>query len=244
MPKRFEEEMATLLAGYKQFRQRYFAQNEHVFKKLASQGQKPKTMIISCSDSRVDPSIILDCSPGEIFAVRNVANLVPTYFDRPKNESIGAALEFAVRYLGVQQIIVLGHSSCGGIKTLMEMDPTQSNEDKTSPEKTFIQDWVKIAKDAKDKTQAAHKDLPAAEKAKICEEQALLVSLKNLETYPWIKIKMQTGELSLHAWRFDIRAGLIQRYNQDTTHFEDLNPANLEAKQAAPTGATFIASKL
>jgi carbonic anhydrase len=227
MPKRFEEEWNALIAGYKKFRERYFAHDHHIFEKLAKQGQHPKTMVISCSDSRVDPSIILSCAPGDIFVVRNVANLVPPFNDKPRNNSIGAALEFAVRYLEVQNIVVLGHSYCGGIKALLESKNTQA-QNEISSEEIFIQDWVKIAEPVRDQVLETCKDQPHSTQAKACEEQVLLLSLKNLETYPWIHHKVKSGNLSLHAWRFDINDGIIQYYNQASKKFEDLSPENLK----------------
>ncbi len=226
MPKRYEEEWNALITGYKKFRERYFAKEQHIFEKLASEGQQPKTMVISCSDSRVDPSIILSCSPGDIFVARNVANLVPPFHDKPRNNSIGAALEFAVRFLQVQNIIVLGHSHCGGIKALLE-----SKEDKTqsesSQEERFIYDWVKIAEPVKNTVLENYNAKPFKEQAKACEEQSLLLSLENLKTYPWIKNKISTGEIVLHAWRFDINDGVIQYYDQTSNKFEDLKAEDL-----------------
>ena len=227
MLERNQDTLAKLTVGYKKFREGFFSQNTEIFKNLATQGQKPKIMFISCSDSRVNTTTIMSCEPAEIFKVKNVANLVPSYFDKLKNMEIGAALEFAVRHLQVQHIIVMGHSGCGGIKALLESDTAEPGVKPPTTESGFIKNWVQIAKEARDKTLNKSKDLSSDERAKFCEEQALLVSMRNLETYPWIQLKIKAGELFLHAWRFDIGHGLIQCYNPNSKIFEELKSTDL-----------------
>jgi carbonic anhydrase len=236
MPKRYKEELESLIVGYSKFRERYLFKDFRMFTKLATHGQHPKTMFISCSDSRVDPYHILNCEPGDIFVFRNVANLVPHYEDRPKNEGIGAALEFAVRILKVQQIIVLGHSHCGGIKALMESDTAESKEKSPSLETQFIKDWVKVAAKARDKVFFTAKHLSPEQQAKELEEQALLVSYDNLKTYPWIHEAMEAQKLAIHLWRFDLREGKIKFFDFDSKVFEDL-PSKYDEKSKA-TSAT------
>lgn len=212
-------EIERFLHGYQQFREKYFAKNKKnsLYKKLVREGQSPKTMVIACSDSRVDPSIILGSEPGELFVVRNVANLVPPYDNDPKHHGTSAALEFAVQTLGVNHIIVLGHSHCGGIRALLAA-PIQAHTQGNS----FISSWMNIANVAKAKVLAEYRDAPVAQQEKTCEEQSLRISLKNLLTFPWIHEKVTAGMLSLHAWRFDLSTGIIQHFNTKTQAFEDL----------------------
>lgn len=211
--------LEKLLQGYQQFREKYFSHSLLAagFKTLVKNGQQPKVMLISCSDSRVDPSVIFDCEPGDLFVVRNVANLVPPCDPHPRHHSTSAALEFAVKHLGVQHIIVLGHSQCGGIKALMETDDGESAE---KEHKSFIYNWVQIAAGAKHHVLEAYAHAHPAEQAQHCEEEALRVSFQNLQTFPWILEKVQAGALHIHAWRLDLETGNLQRLASDTDAFE------------------------
>lgn len=212
-------EINRLIQGYEQFRNQYF-NNPHniLYEDLVKNGQNPKTMVIACSDSRVDPSIILNSSPGELFVVRNVANLVPPFDNDPKHHGTSAALEFAVQGLKVENIVILGHSHCGGIRALLSEDkkligPKQAD---------FISSWMSIAKEAKEKALAECKKQPIDHKEKICEEHSLAISMNNLLTFPWIEEKVKLGLLALHAWRFDLTNGVLQRFNPESKKFEDL----------------------
>ncbi len=211
-------EIARLIQGYEDFRTQYFnnPQNE-LYKKLVKNGQSPKTMVVACSDSRVDPSIILNCAPGQLFVVRNVANLVPPFDNDPKHHGTSAALEFAVQTLKVQNIIVLGHSHCGGIRALL------AKNKKTAPAQTdFISSWMSIVKEAREKALSESTQHTLEEQAKLCEEQALAISLRNLHSFPWIQEKVNLNLLYLHAWRFDLANGLLQQFNPNSEQFEDL----------------------
>lgn len=217
-----EQDMNRFLKGYQKFRAHYFSKDRKspLYKKLLREGQSPKIMVIACSDSRVDPSIILGALPGELFVVRNVANLVPPFDNNPKHHGTSAALEFAVQVLGVSHIIVLGHSHCGGIQALLK--PLQ---DQQAPrEHNFITSWMNIASAAREKVSQCCQDQPPEVQAKLCEEESLLISLNNLRTFPWIDSRVQAGLLSLHAWHFDLRTGVIEQFNQAHQQFEELCP--------------------
>jgi carbonic anhydrase len=209
-------EIKQFIAGYKRFRARYFCEKKinPLYKKLVAEGQSPNTMVVTCSDARVDPSIILDVLPGELFVVRNVANLVPPYDDDPKHHGTSAALEFAVQTLKVRHIIVLAHSHCSGIRTLLETSLTQKS--------SFLASWMSIAQAAKEHVVKHYPDLSLAQQAELCEQNALLISLKNLHTFPWIQDKITAGQLSLHAWRFDLASGVISQFNERLNQFESL----------------------
>lgn len=201
-----------LISGYKDFFQQYFAGNDPTYKTLA-EGQSPKALIIACSDSRVDPSVITRSTPGEIFVIRNVANLVPPYqpFDKAYHGT-SAAIEFAVRNLNVRHIVLLGHSRCAGIRALI-----QGHE--SGGEYSFIDPWMDIAKDAKEVVYREHGHRSIDEQARICEEEALKISLQNLLTFPYVVDKVEKGELRLHAWHFDVVSGALYQYRKEDTTF-------------------------
>lgn len=210
------QEINRLISGFKSFRSKYFEDNKNgLYKELYLKGQSPNVMVIGCSDSRVDPSTLFNCAPGELFVVRNVANLVPPCDNTPRHHGTSAALEFAVQTLKIKHIIVLGHSQCGGIRALLESPDI-------SKENSFIASWMHMVDSAKEKTLQQYQNQPYEQQEKICEEESLLISLKNLHTFPWIEDKVKTNCLSLHAWRFDLSTGLIDEYNDQSGEFEGL----------------------
>jgi len=239
-------EIERLVRGYEKFRAKYFndPQND-LYKTLVKQGQKPKTMVVACSDSRVDPSILLNSAPGQLFIVRNVANLVPPWDPEVSHDGAktlhyhgtSAALEFAVRDLKVENLVLLGHSHCGGIRALLKTD----NQSKASRAKDFITRWMNIAEAARKKVFTACKKQSLEKQARRCEEEALIVSLKNLLTFPWIAEKVDAGKLQLHAWHFDLSTGILQGFNPRSNKFEDLkhgartrNSPSLRAQRGNP----------
>ncbi len=202
-----------LLDGFKRFQKEYFGDDNQLYASMKD-GQPAKTLMISCCDSRVDPAILTDCDPGDLFIVRNVANLVPPCDDDGHHHGTSAALEFAVNNLEVENIIIMGHASCGGIKALWEDDGSQNSK--------FIHSWVSIAQSAKnwvkDKLTTAEPDV----QLKACEQRAILESLANLMTFSCVQSGVEEGTLSLHGWYFDISAGELLCYNSETGAFEAL----------------------
>ncbi len=190
--------MERLIEGFRRFRETYYEQNRSLFDALARHGQSPKALIISCCDSRVDPGLIFSAGPGDAFVVRNVANLVPPY--EPSNELHGtsAAIEFAVQSLEVEHIVLLGHESCGGIKALIEGRQAGGE---------FIGPWMRIAKQARERALELTKGQPPETTQRVCEHEALKVSLANLMTFPWIRSRVQEGRLSLHVWYYELESG-------------------------------------
>ncbi len=211
-----------LIRGYGKFKGQYYQQSflAELMRTLAKEGQKPKIMIIGCCDSRVEPNILFNCTPGQLFTVRNVANLVPPCDPSPHHHhSTSSALEFAVQSLEVEHIIVLGHSQCGGIRALLNMpERTLTNPNESS----FIYNWMKIAEAAREKALIERKGKSKATQARFCEEEALKISLQNLKTFPWIASKVAAGTLALHAWRFDLVTGNLQQFVEKDNRFEDL----------------------
>jgi carbonic anhydrase len=213
--------LKKLIRGYFKFKTQYYQQSflAELMRTLAKEGQNPKVMIIGCCDSRVDPNILFNCTPGQLFTVRNVANLVPPCDPSPHQHSTSSALEFAVQSLQVEHIVILGHSQCGGIRALLN---TSDEVLSHGEEGGFIYNWMKIAKAAKEKTLTERKGKSQATQARFCEEEALKISLQNLKTFPWIAEKVATGALTLHAWRFDLVTGNLQQFVEASDAFEDI----------------------
>ncbi len=189
-----------LIAGYRRFRGSYYEVNRERLVDLARQGQSPRVAVVACCDSRVDPAVITDSTPGELFVVRNVANLVPPCEGEGIWHGTSAALQFAVCELEVEHLIVLGHARCGGIRSLLE-GPGDRDDNQ------FIADWMSIAEEARKRT-LGRDDLPTLkEQAHACELDVIKISLTNLETFPWIQERMAQNSLHLHGWYYDMMSG-------------------------------------
>jgi len=218
----------ALTNGFNGFRARYFEENKQLFDHLTTQGQAPKVMMISCADSRVDPALMFNTDPGDIFVVRNVANLVPPYQTDTDNHSVSSALEFAVKDLKVEHIVIMGHALCGGMKALCSYCQ-QSEEDREAEtdevRRTFIRGWVDVARPAIDTVDMSQ---PEADKLRQAEQASIVNSLQNLRSFSFIKAKEEAQELSLHGWWFDMKAGAIWAYQDADNRFVPLAPAGTE----------------
>ena len=208
-------EIAKFISGFKRFQESYFRADNALYDRL-SKGQTPKTLVIGCCDSRVDPAILTGSAPGDLFVIRNVGNLVPPYEPDSRRHGVSAALEFGVTSLGVEHVIVLGHSNCGGIAALMHPHGVEDGE--------FIAKWVGIAASAKNKILEELPNSSPEAQQKACEEAAVLVSLENLLSFPWIERRVAAGRLTLHGWYFDIEHVELLSYVPQTTSFEPLAP--------------------
>ncbi len=206
--------MQNLIDGFRRFRESYFAENRTLFSTLARDGQAPKVLLIGCSDSRVDPSLIFGVQPGELFVLRNVANLVPPYSPDQGHHGTSAAVEFAVRNIEVEQIIVLGHSGCGGVKALIEEQGAEGSD--------FIRGWMAIARTARDRSLALTLSAgqPPEAARRMCEQETVALSLANLMTFPWILERVQTGRLSLHGWWYNLETAELMRLDPTTNNFQ------------------------
>jgi carbonic anhydrase len=193
----------NLLSGYRRFRHTVWPGRRERFEALAQRGQKPETLIIACSDSRVDPAMVFDVGPGEIFIVRNVANLVPPFEKDTAFHGTSAAIEFAVRVLEVRNVIVMGHAMCGGINALLHPASAERLD--------FMSSWVEIAAEARDRVLACE---PVEElQQQMCEYEAIKLSLRNLMTFPWLARRVEDGRLTLQGASFDIRSGVLSLLN-------------------------------
>ncbi len=195
--------MDKLIDGYRKFRATQWPERRITFQELARQGQSPRTMVIACCDSRVDPSMIFGAAPGELFVVRNVANLVPPYAPDGRVHATSAALEFGVCVLEVRDLIVMGHAMCGGIRALLEGSPMPADD--------FLGSWMSVAESAKRRVLESGPADPQA----ACEQEAVKLSLDNLRSFPWIRQRIDAGSLRTHGATFDIRSGVLSRLRPD-----------------------------
>lgn len=198
---------------YRRFKFRHFSSNIDHYETLAQHGQSPEVMMISCCDSRVDPETIFSAMPGELFVVRNVANLVPPYETGGKYHGVSAALEFATLNLRVRHIVIMGHSRCGGVRACLEHEAARQTEAQ------FITNWMSMLDGARDRVTTELAGRPLAELQSALEREGLKTSLANLRTFPCIQILEGKGRLSLHAAHFEISTGTLSVLNQGTSQF-------------------------
>ncbi len=193
-----------MLEGYLAFRNKYAHGDKSVMQFLSHYGQKPQVMVVACCDSRVDPALILQCDPGDLFVVRNVANIVPPYEKDEAHHGTSAALEFGICFLKVKHLILLGHSQCGGMQALVNSD---TNND-------FISNWVSIVQ-------------PEKAESHDCDTYAKLAlnqSYENCLNFPWINERVNKQELLIHRWFFDIKMGQIFTYSELEKEYRALDP--------------------
>lgn len=220
-PQAMRSAIDGLVAGFRVFRARYYRQSPEHMRELATQGQSPAIMVIACSDSRVDPALVFGTEPGDLFIVRNVANLVPPHTPDSSYHGTSAALEFAVRDLEVPHIVVLGHSACGGIQALREASAG------APADREFIAPWMDIA------AAACRCDAGGAvPDPQAVEHEGIRISLKNLHSFPWIEERVQAGELQISGWWVDLVDGKLCEIRPDGGVL-NLVPAAVEVTGAA-----------
>jgi len=213
-----------LIDGYRAFAATRLPVERSRFERLAETGQQPEVMIIGCCDSRVSPEVIFDAHPGELFVVRNVANLVPPYSVTGFTHGVSAAIEFAVLGLKVRHIVVLGHSRCGGIRAFIERRHHPDEHD-------FIANWMALITPAAQRLE----DDGAAEKADYVtrlEQASIVATIENLKTFPWVGERVERGELQLLGAYFNVATGLLEVYQPGSGSFEPV-PAAMPGDRAA-----------
>lgn len=190
--------MERLFAGYRRFRSEIWPGERERYETLARAGQQPETLVVACSDSRVDPQTVFGASPGELFVLRNIAGLVPPYEPDSHAHGTSAALEYGVRVLKVKRIVILGHARCGGVKAMVEGAPEEARD--------FVEPWMAIAREALAPIPESHAcdDVLAHYGAKVVR-----LSLENLHSFPWIARAVGRGELALHGCSFDVMTGVL-----------------------------------
>ena len=211
------QDIDTLLKGYQKFRERYYGDSNLLFEDLVRLGQRPKILMIACSDSRVDPALVLNSQPGDLFMIRNVANLIPPFEDDHAYHGTSAALEFGICVLGIRHVILFGHTQCGGIQSLLESSPQEPLQ------KNFITKWMELARPAHQAILDFHQERSPEEKIILCGQYSLINSLKNLMTFPWVNEKVHEGNLMLHAWNFDLSRGKLEAFDPKDNCFKDIN---------------------
>jgi len=196
--------MDRLIAGHLRFRTETWPSARARYEDLAQKGQAPETLVVGCSDSRVDPQTVFGAGPGELFVVRNVAGLIPPYRPDAGYHGTSAALEYGVRVLKVARIVVLGHAQCGGVQAMVQGAPREARD--------FVKPWMEIA-------ETVLASIPAQaqgdERLHHCEMEIVRLSLANLATFPWIADAVAAGRLMLAGFRFDIRTGILMRLQGD-----------------------------
>ncbi|PPJ45106.1 carbonic anhydrase [Rhizobium sp. KAs_5_22] len=207
----------TLLNGYRNFMSGRYVDERERYRVLADQGQKPHTLVVACCDSRAAPETIFDAGPGELFVVRNVANMVPPYEPDGQYHSTSAALEFAVQALRVRDIIVMGHGRCGGIRAAL--DP---NAEPLSPG-DFIGKWMGLVSTAAEQLQN-NSVMTATERQTALERISIRNSISNLRSFPCVKILEERGKLQIHGAWFDIANGELWIMDPETRDFVRLEP--------------------
>ncbi|MBH87876.1 MAG: carbonic anhydrase [Pelagibacterales bacterium] len=211
----------SLIKGFKDFKKNYYERDKETILNLVKNGQKPKILVIACSDSRVDPAILFQAKPGEIFTIRNVANLVPEYNPDGGLHGVSSAIEYAVRDLKVENIIILGHAHCGGIAALCDTfikDKSKIETEETKRE--FISDWVNIAANIKNNINL-HDSIESLQH--IAERESIKNSIKNLYTFPWVLKSIRENKLNIFGWWFDLENGEILSYDDKNDKFFNIS---------------------
>jgi carbonic anhydrase len=203
----------VLADRYRRFKFRHFTQNQDHYEQLAEFGQNPDVMVVACCDSRVDPETIFSAMPGELFVVRNVANLVPPFETSGRYHGVSAALEYAALSLRVKHIVILGHSGCGGVNACLEQHLVRQTEAQ------FVHNWMSMLNGARDKVLADTSLKPGPAQRKALECEGIKTSLANLRSFPCIQSLEGKGRISLTGAHFDIATGTLAVHNAAADSF-------------------------
>jgi carbonic anhydrase len=199
--------MDKLIEGYREYREKRWPELQSLHRRLAERGQSPKTLVIACADSRVDPATIFNAGPGELFVVRNVANLAPPFEEAPGFHGVSAAIEFAVTQLKVETILVLGHAQCGGVAAALQ--------DRARNPQSFLDAWISLLDRAKGRVLEAHSTDPHSD----LEHESIRVTLENLATFPFVQEAIRTRGLKLEGARYGVADGGLELLDHETGAF-------------------------
>ena len=200
--------MEKIVRGIHHFQTTTFSEHRELFESL-SQGQQPDTLLITCSDSRIAPELLMQAQPGDIFALRNAGNLIPPYGASQGGE--GATIEYAVAALGVKHALVMGHSNCGAMKGLLDPE--------SLADMPLVSEWLKHADATRQVVDECYPDLEGVDLLNAAIKENVLVQLDNLRTYPKVAALMAKGALTLHGWIYEIESGKILAYDPQVSHF-------------------------
>jgi carbonic anhydrase len=221
MPKTARLLPSYLLDRYRAWRALRFEEARAWYARLAEGGQRPRAMVVACCDSRIDAVGLFGAEPGDLFVVRNVANLIPPYEPDHFKHGTSAAVEYAVTVLRVAHILVVGHSDCGGVQACRDLWSGDAAD--RLPEDSFVARWMEILRPGLDRVTAEGVTGPAAIQRRL-EHEAVLVSLRNLETFPFVRDRVAGGLLTLHGAWFDIGTGQLHLFDPETRTFAPIEP--------------------
>ncbi|MFB2933877.1 carbonic anhydrase [Aerosakkonemataceae cyanobacterium BLCC-F154] len=202
--------MRKLIRGLREFQSNYFTSHRELFEKLSDE-QHPRALFITCSDSRIDPNLLTQTEPGELFIIRNAGNIIPPY--RAANGGEGAAIEYAVVALGIKQIIVCGHSNCGAMKGLLQIG-------KLAEEMPLVYDWLKHAEATRRLIKENYQNYQGKELLDATIEENVFTQIENLRTYPVIHSKLHRGELNIYGWVYKIETGGVFVYSMERCNIQ------------------------
>lgn len=207
--------IGKLIGGFRIYKATIYPKQKDVISHLLVQEQKPSTMVISCSDLRIAPADLFASNPGELYVLSNIGGLVPKYDEESGVHGIMAAIEYAVTYLQVENIIILGHAKCDGIKMMMS-DKFSKEKGLSAPMKT----WLSIASEAREAVLSQVPNKSEEEKQALCEKESIVLSLYNLMEYPYIAKRMEEKKLMIYGWQFNIETGEIMAFDTNTGFFD------------------------
>jgi len=202
-----------LLAGVRKFRREVYPGQREVYEQTLREGQRPHTLVIACADSRIDPNLLTQSDPGEIFVARNIGNIVPAYGEMLGG--VSAVIEYAVAALGVQDVVVCGHTDCGAMKGLLNK--------KTVSAMPTVKTWLRNAEAALSIVQAQHPDLPAAATLDELVQANVVLQMNHLRTHPSVAGRMASGTLAVHGWVYDIATGMVRNYDETEKRFHEID---------------------
>jgi carbonic anhydrase len=197
--------MKKIYAGLHTFHKSYFREEKEFFQRIAKK-QSPSVFFVTCADSRVDPNLVTQSRPGELFIVRNMGNIIPPYTEIKDKHSVAAAMEFAVLELKVDDIIICGHSNCGAIQSLHRGVHTLTHM-------PHLREWLQLAQPIMKAVEPLCQDASLEECLRAAEQANILYQLENIQTYPFVKEALEQGSLHIHGWYYDIGTGEIYSYS-------------------------------
>jgi carbonic anhydrase len=212
--------MDKIISGVRQFQREDFPQHEEFFHHLAEKTQKPRALVITCSDSRIDLTRITNTEPGDLFVIRSAGNLVPTNSNSGGGEL--ATIEYSIAVLGIRNIIVCGHSECGAMKAMLDPELTK--------ELPAVRAWFQHAESTRRIVKVKYGHVSGKELVRVAAEENVLVQLNHLSTHPYVAAMLSMGQLRVFGWYYDIGTGRVRQYNQVSGKFEDLGEEALHTE--------------
>lgn len=203
--------MKKLVTGYQRFRDHSFEEHRELFTHLGS-GQSPQALFITCSDSRVNPNLLTQTAPGDLFILRNAGNIVPPHGAAPNGEA--ATIEYAIEVLGVRDVVVCGHSQCGAMKALLDPEPAKGLPS--------VRDWLALAEPTRRVIERCYGDRDPEARINVAIQENVLQQLTNLRTHPCVAAHLAAGDLRLHAWVYQITTGAVFAHDSREGQFRPL----------------------